>query len=467
MVRKLLRKQKTWKALRLPGLVITMLVCVPLLVACDAKSDSPSATLSATTQSQTDNLATKTNPAISTLTPTSDPTLATPTISIPTASPTSATLLAATPTFSNPFPTPNPAIKRVDLVTAWGSAFKKSVVPMAIGENHVFILDSVTPDAKFLVGPIMPRRRFGSEAGELVLLEVSTRQPTVIHKLPTPATQVIGAAVDNDWVVWSEAAHQPDFGDWILYSYNRSTRQVKQVAQTPVDKDNKPLNSSFVLPKLDHNTVVWQEGNTAVTKVLPIGVKSADLLTGQITTLAELGGTPVISWPYIGWVEATDEPSKQVEGAAKGVIVILNLQTSVKKTLKKPDTPFYFNMYQDTVVWITSHGKEVMLTDVNETYSQVIAQAERDDTLQFPTISERLVAWTSYTTEQVWDRVQKRLITLEAAPTSALHVNGKAFVWGIFGSVEQSLKDKRAGIVPNTTTYYVTDSSQLPTEVTK
>jgi hypothetical protein len=209
--------------------------------------------------------------------------------------------------------------------------------------------------------------------------------------------------------------------------------------------------------------VVWEEASEAKTKGVPITVKSADLATGQIKTLAGLGRRPAISYPYLAWVEGLeDQPSTQLPGAFKGVLIVQNLQTGTKKTLQKVDTPYYFSLYKETIVWITAEGKQVILTDVNESYQKVIAEAQGIDLLEFPTIGERLVTWRSRETSQVWDRKQQRLVRLMDRRGANFHTNGKAFYWIEPVSDEQYNKDKGEGLSSNGQIIHFIDTSNLP-----
>lgn len=449
--------------------IVTILFFTSLLTACGSNNNTENS-LAEPQNSSIPKQITLTNPTITYSsnqtqtpqislgkTPTNVPSI-TPSIITTTTNITTSTI-SATSTSDHSIITPSKDPLNFD--KAWGTSFPKSSVPMATDENHVIIFDSVSQDARYLIGSIVPRK-FGSEPGQLAMIDVTSHAIITIHKFNKPDTQLIGVVADSDWLVWSEGSRQPDLGDWTIYSYNFKTSKISQIAQAPVDAEGKPLNSPYVLPKLDHNIIVWEEATSAKADSSPITSKMADLITGKITTLTSLGRTPAISWPYIGWVEPQNELSSDLQGAVKGKIVILNLQSGAKKTLGNPDTPLYFNLYKDSIVWITTQGKQVWLEDLNESKQELIGQAIGDDTLQFPTLNDRVVAWTSYKTEQVWDRVQKRVITLVDAPTVADYTNGNALVWGKYDSQEVGIKDKEAGVIPNTTTFYIVDTSQLP-----
>ncbi|MBV9791660.1 MAG: hypothetical protein JOZ51_25915 [Chloroflexi bacterium] len=353
----------------------------------------------------------------------------------------------------------------VDWATAWGNQLQPQSVPVALDDDQVFVPITITPDGHALVGSAIARQ-FGTAPGRLVLYEIQSRAVTELRRLPTPMTQVIGAAVDQDWVVWSEAAQQPNFVDWTLYAYNRATRETKQVAAAPTDQAGKPISGPYLLPRLDRGVVVWAEGIPGTADQFGIAIKTANLASGAIESLSSSGLTPAISWPHIAWVEIQAEESAQAPGARMGRIVVQNLESGQKATLQTIDTPLFFNLYGDTIVWINVSGKQVVLTDLAETRQQVIAHTDDlDETFQFPTINERLVAWVGYKKAQVWDRRQQRLITLEDGKGQITEfVNGQALAWAVPGSVsaEQRKADRQAGLRPNDGQLNVLNTSQLP-----
>lgn len=398
---------------------------------------------------------------------------AAPPINPPVAAQTPAQPVASSPP-SAPQAAPQPSLlpapveahtaNAVASATAWGTQLQPQTVPVALEGDQVFVPITVTPDGQALVGSAIARQ-FGTTPGRLVVYEIKSRAVTEIRRLPTPMTQVIGAAVDQDWVVWSEAAQQPSFVDWMLYAYNRATRETKQVAAAPTDQSGKPVNSPYLLPRLDRGVVAWSEGIPGTADQFGIAIKTANLASGAIETLSSSGLTPAISWPNVAWVEIQAEESVQAPGARKGLVVVHNLETGQKTRLQTIDTPLFFNLYQDTIVWINVTGKQIVMTDLAETKQQVIAHTDDlDETFQFPTLNDRLIAWIGYKKAQVWDRQQQRLVTLEDGKGQITEfVNGQALAWSVPGSVseEQRQADRRAGLRPNDGMLNVLNTSQL------
>ena len=138
--------------------------------------------------------------------------------------------------------------------------------------------------------------------------------------------------------------------------------------------------------------------------------------------------------------------------------------------MKGTHNPAGFSLYKDTIVWITAQGDQVNLTDVTGSKSQIIAQVhttEADvaagDTLQFPSISDRLVTWISYRRIRVWDRAEQRIVNIVQPDNQQGNsfVNGNGYVWQSEDS-PNAIGDNKGDLAAAGVIYNVIDSSQLP-----
>lgn len=359
---------------------------------------------------------------------------------------------------------PEPSAPVADAARAWGQQAAWRSVPIAMSADQVLIPVTVTPDARFLIGSLVPRQHW-SAPGTLVLLDVETRQTTTIHRLDTPMTQVVGADADEDWVVWSEAAAQPNLNDWTLYAYHRATQALRPIAAAPVGEDGRPAVGPFLLPHVSRGSAVWSEPDPQ-SDPPRVRVKIADLATGAVTVLADNGLSPKIAWPQVAWIEQA-APAAGQTGAPRRSIVVYNLQTHAARRLKGPDMPMDFALAPDGLVWSSADGRVLTLTNLAETRQQVIAQADEGDVLQFPSMGDRLVAWVSYRRAQVWDRAQGRLITL-AGDTNGGQltelINGSAFGWATPTKrpADQIAGDKTRNLIGNEGVFSVINTDALP-----
>lgn len=383
----------------------------------------------------------------------------------PTATPAPSGIPAATPVSSSTAqPTPEARPPATDVARAWGERAAWRSVPIAITPDQVMIPVALTPDARFLIGSLVPHQHW-SAAGALVLLDVETRQITTIHQMDNPVTQVVGADADADWVVWSEAAAQPNLNDWRLYAYHRTTGALRSVATAPLGTDGQPAVGPFLLPHISHGTLIWSEANP-LSNPPQARVKIADLASGATSVLAENGLSPKIAWPYAAWIEPTPRAAGQTGDPDRG-IVVHNLQTHAAHRLKNPAAPMDFALGSDALVWSSADGRALTLTDLAETTQQVIARADEGDVLQFPSMNDRLVAWVSYQKAQVWDRAQGRLVTLAGNTNGGQLtelVNGAAFGWATptARSAEQIAGDKANDLIGNEGLFRVINTDGLP-----
>ena len=357
-----------------------------------------------------------------------------------------------------------------DMNQAWGANLPIARVPLLVDDQHAFILNAVTPDARFLVGSVVTRNadeHGGTEPGKAVLLDVQSHQATEMHVFPRKDTQMGPASADDEWVVWSEAAQEPGFfADWVIYSYNRKTHSVKQVAAAPREKNGELITGGpLVFPKVDHGIVVWSQIPPASIDNVHVLVMSADLVTGKVSTLTDLGQQPTISWPYVAWEGPRPDTPQTLTRTQETCIYLLNLETNVTKPLKSTHNTSYFALYKGAVVWISEHGDQIILTDVDESKSQVIAEPGEaaGGPLQYPSIGDRLVTWVSYTRTEVWDRTEQRLVYVvnPYGLQGNSIANGNAYAWQSGGSPEQAAESQGdMGIMG--ITLNILDSSQLP-----
>ena len=398
------------------------------------------------------------------------PVSTTPTTAIATASvlTPSTSLNTLGPTLDT---TPASTLPDIDIETAWGKNLPiydvSTVMP---DKTHTFTFITATPDAKFMFGEIASPK-FGIEAQKVILLNVTTQEITVLQQFSDPMSQVLGGAADANWIVWAVAAQQPGLSDWILYSYNRQTQKVVSFAKAPTAADGSFLPSPFILPTLDHGIVVWNEAGTDPSGTVrnPTVVKSFDLNTGQQKVLATNGHGPVIAWPNVAWVQGLNTLSTVKPGAFNASLVVENLETSAQKTLPFINTPSYFDICGESIIWVDETQLSLYLSDFAGTKPQLIVHTDDpSDYIQFPTINERLITWVSYKTNQVWDRVQKRVVTLSDISSfvqlgsweSNNMAHGNAFVWFTINGNSPASVDK---FTPSSNRIFrIVDSTQLP-----
>jgi hypothetical protein len=364
----------------------------------------------------------------------------------------------ATATFAPP-PTATPNRGPVDLATAWGQVAIHRL-DSDMGNNQVFVFDNaVTPDGQWLVGSVRPRNILTNttQPSYLALYNVTTLQVVKAHRLLKLQSQVLAASADEHWVVWCEAADQPNFFDWTLLAYNRQTSQVRQLAQA-AHEQGQAVAGPYPSPMVDHDLVVWGQAIGDVNMLENLVVKQEDLTTGNVTTLATKAGSPGISWPWVFW--------DQVTSGSDGNVQFRNLSTGLHVQLQSQ--PTYLAMAGNSLAYCLSYGKVMyLLNDITQstTNPQLIKAVGEADYIQFVTLNDRLIGWTEYAPyAQVWDRAEGRLVTLFTPNPAAepfTWVGGHTLVWEEPVSQEQTAEDIKNNL-DSLGIYDVVDTSSLP-----
>jgi hypothetical protein len=332
---------------------------------------------------------------------------------------------AATTATIAPIPTPNQT--PLSLRDAWGNIGIRKL-PLAINGGQQFIFENaVTPNGQWLVGVSQPADfvKNTSQPSYLVLYGVATGQLVTVRQLLHQQSQVIGASADDRWVVWSEAADQPNFFDWTLFAYDRQTHVVRQIAQA-VRGENGPVHGPVPYPVVDHGRLLWGQaiGEVGSDTLQNAVVMMEDLNTGEKTTLATKAGSPNVNWPWASWDQQTTE--------SDGNVVLHNLASGQQVTLAaKPATVAiagtsiaYDDQYSIHLIDDFTHAP------INP---QLITGATTGDYAEFTSLNDRLIAWISTSSSLVYDRVEHRLVELPPSsgvtPGVIRRVVGRLLVW--------------------------------------
>ncbi|WIG60556.1 MAG: hypothetical protein OJF49_003304 [Ktedonobacterales bacterium] len=356
-----------------------------------------------------------------------------------------------------PSPAGSPAVypKALDMRSAWGNVPVHSI-PTAMGSDRVFVFDqAVTSDGQWLVGAIAPRDLMDNttQPSYAVLYNIASGQIVTMHKLLAPQSQILQAASDGDWVVWSEADNQPGFSNWVLFAYNRQTRQVTQLAKA-ARVNGQPVDGPYPWPEVDHNLVIWAQaigpiGSGDYTNLI---VRMADLTTGKITTLATKAAGPSFSWPWVCWGQQTSGTS--------GYLAFENLQTG--QTLQEAEGPQSLALAGVSMGYIQD-GALYMVDDFTQGISHPVRLTPNPypNYPEFPSMNDRIFAWQASNITEVYDRAEHRIVILPVINGNLwAWVSGHTLVWLDRESEAQSAKDP-----PHwdpTPTLYAVDTNTLP-----
>jgi len=378
----------------------------------------------------------------------------------------------ATPITTLPAPTatvPCPScFPPLTLAQAWGHPTIHTL-PSALPDNRGFVFDNaVTPDNQWLIGANEPRD-FITNTTRLsyaVLYNIATRQMVTMHALLHPQSQILAASADDTWVVWSEADDQPNFFDWTLFAYNRQTGLVHQLALA-VRAGGQPAPGPYPVPMVSAGRVIWGEalGPVGPDTLDNAVVRIEDLATGQVRTLAKRAGNPDLAWPWVLWDQFTSTAGTDGTGA----IVITNLSTGQTEQLAQQ--PASISMAGTSLAWddITSSPQTgssstiYLLDDFTKGTNAYIMLATGFDQ-QYATLNDRLVGWSQSIVTQVYDRAERRLVTLPVTNgESDSWVGNRTLVWLEPEPKAQQDYDTRHNLIP-APTWNIIDTSTLPVQ---
>lgn len=385
----------------------------------------------------------------------------------------------ATPTVT-PAATPAPTITQVNpapltLAQAWGHPTIHTL-PLALPDNRVFVFDNaVTPDDQWLVGADEPRdflTNTGHRPSYLSLYNIQSGQLVHLRALLHPASQVLAASADAHWVVWSEAADQPNFFDWTLFACDRQSGQVRQLAQA-VTANGQAVPGPYPMPVVSAGRAIWGEaiGSMEFGPLTNAVVRLEDLASGQVTTPATGAGNPDLAWPWALWdqFDLSSGHANSTTGQNPGYVVIKNLSSGQAERLA--DQPATIVIDGTSVAWNdisstpqSSSSDVSLINDITQgtnAYTQLVFGS---DTFQYVTLNERIVAWTAFSETEVYDRVERRLVTLPvtrgiSAPWAGEHT----LLWGDPESQSQQDYDTRHNLIP-AGTLNIIDTSTLPVQ---
>jgi hypothetical protein len=383
----------------------------------------------------------------------------------PTPSPTPTTSLVAghTPATSPAPGTPPPAtgtpgtsdapapVTKADV--AWGE-IAIARLPVQVEPSRYFVYSgSATPDGRFLIGSLL-RNSFletpGIKPGSVVLYEVATGKVTTLASMRVPTSLVFSASADEDWIVWQEAADSAGY-DWRLFAADRATLHVHEVARAAVSGGRSvPSPLSFV--SVSRGIVVWgqaigtgvEEGSVANAVVL-----RADLATGTTTTVATAAGSPAFSWPWLAWSVFPADAPRELRFA--------NLETGW--TGSSPTVPASIALSGSSAAYAAADLHSIWLVEdvTNATAAVEIARGVDDaDYLQWPSINERILAWSQDDSSLVYDRADHRLVSLPVSTGwSSGMVSGALLVWFEADPVKPSADHPDWVVVADTGTFPV------------
>jgi hypothetical protein len=325
-------------------------------------------------------------------------------------------------------------VPALSMRAAWGQVAMRSYSASLPDHHHFVFEDAATPDGQWLVGVIQPDEFSDKSVAPsfLALLNVASGQIVTIRQLLHPQSQVLGASADDHWIVWSESndviGYSYPGASWAMFAYNRQNGQITQLA-APARVNGQLVQGGDPAPLLDRGHLLWSQ---AVGPVGPTGnltnlvVRLEDLASGTTSILATSAESAALAWPWATWDQLT--PGANGSSSIAG-ITLKNVVTG--QTVTFDQTFYQVELYGTSLVY-TDYASVWLLNDFTRR-GEVDGLPAGQQTVfsggaysavhpQFPSLNDRLVAWSSYVTTQVYDRAARRLVAMPSP-------NGPAYTW--------------------------------------
>jgi hypothetical protein len=236
---------------------------------------------------------------------------------------------------------------------------------------------------------------------------------TIIRSFTNPNEQVVWIVGDATWVVWVEGSIQPTFADWVMYSYNRQSRQIRTLAAAPRPYPNTPL----VIPSMSNNVVVWSaiEGSDGVDRVYAVNADGTNL-----RVLTSNGAGPQIVWPWVVYDVVPSSPTSH------GTLSEKNIETEETRPISGPVDVSYFAYDGEALAWISGDTKRIFLqAPITARPTQLFAGAH----LQFVSLNQRLVGWGQVEGALAFDRKLGIVVQLSSLLVFYPTMSAEAIDW--------------------------------------
>jgi hypothetical protein len=245
------------------------------------------------------------------------------------------------------------------------------------------------------------------------IMDRSTGKIAIIRPFTNPRAQVLGIVGDATWVVWVEGSLEPAFTDWVLYSFNRQSRQIRTLAAASKPYPNTPL----VNPSMSNGVIVWSaiEAADGVEHVYAINADGTDLRVLEANAVG-----PQIVWPWTVYDSIPNSPSSH------GTLSRLNLETGETQAIAGPVDVSYYAYDGESVAWISGDTNGVFLqSPVTAPATQVFAGTHLD----FISMNRRLVGWGQDQGAMVFDRKLRMVVQLSNLGNYYPAISAQAIDW--------------------------------------
>lgn len=299
---------------------------------------------------------------------------------------------------------------------AWPGVTPRSIDIWHMGGGVAFAEDAVTPDGALALGEAYVPGSSGRYVGP-ASVDRRTGKMTVLFTFPNPLAQVVSIAGDSNWIAWIQGSNQPNLEDWALYSYNRATGAVRQLAAAPKPDGVHYPNTQYILISMSHGVIVWSaiEGMDSVYHVYAI---TADGTGGR--TLAANARGPQIIWP---WVMYNTKPTQP---GISDQLQLQSLESGEIRDIAGPTSVSYFAYDGSSVAWIPEDNRDLyLMAPIGTTPIHIVSA----NYMQFVSMNARLVGWGQDIGAVAYDRELHIVVRLSDLNNSSPILSDSALDW--------------------------------------
>jgi hypothetical protein len=283
---------------------------------------------------------------------------------------------------------------------------------------------TIESDGSALIG-IVPAQNH--HPYELMEYNLKRKTRTTIATYSAKSSQVIAVDENAKWIVWS-AVEDPYFLNWSLFAYDRVHKKTTRIFVSKRDVNGMGYPGPIITPKLYGNTVVFHTsiGTDSVHGPM-LKMKSYDLSKKVLKDLPYQGGFPIITKNFLLWTnfDAHSKTGELFTSSHNKVVQVTKNQNVLEFATDGKDIAWTKRVGDDrNYQWSVMLKQNGKITELK--------RSKMEDALQFPSIGSRVISWTAYSKAQVYDRVLKKIVTLEDKEDAAyitVFTKGKYLVW--------------------------------------
>lgn len=219
-----------------------------------------------------------------------------------------------------------------------------------------------------------------------------------VRRFKDPGRDLLFAAAwDGRFLVWSEIHSVYNWNGWDLWSWDSSTRRIREISQARW-ADGDWVKGPLQYPAIHDGWVFWAQGNADGSS----RIVATDLATGSNTTIVKgYASAPTVLRGLLFWAESS------TSGAPSGLRALdpgTGKPVAVPSALRQVADPNWLRAYGDRLLWTTHDNTELFTwTWGQKSVPDMLASVAPVDHIGEPQVAGQLVVWTGDRTPFAYD----------------------------------------------------------------